>query len=86
MGKLDQRVAIITGGGTGIGRDIALEFARAGADVVVTSRNLANLEKVAEEIKALGRQALTIAADVSVSEQVRHMVKQEWKNLVRLMF
>ena len=76
MGKLDKRVAIVTGGGTGIGRGIALEFARDGADVVVCSRNMANLEEVAEEIRALGRRSLAIATDVSVKEQVQHMVKQ----------
>ncbi|MCK4388235.1 MAG: 3-oxoacyl-ACP reductase FabG [Dehalococcoidia bacterium] len=76
MGKLDQRVAIITGGGTGIGRNIALEFAKEGAKVVIGSRNMANLEKVVEEIKALGGHSLAIATDVSVAEQVRSMVKQ----------
>jgi 3-oxoacyl-[acyl-carrier protein] reductase len=76
MGKLERRVAIVTGGGTGIGRSIALEFAKEGADVVVSSRNLANLEKVAEEIKALGRRALAVAADVSIPGQVDNIVKQ----------
>lgn len=76
MGKLDQRLTIITGGGTGIGRNIALEFAKEGADVVISSRNLANLEKVVEEIRALGRRSLAIAADVSVAEQVDNIVKQ----------
>lgn len=75
MGKLDQRIAIVTGGSTGMGRAIAVELAKAGADVVVSSRNLVNLEKVAEEIRALGRRSLAVAADVSVAEQVRNMVK-----------
>lgn len=76
MGKLDNRVAIVTGGGIGIGQAIALEFAKEGADVVVTSRNLANLEKVADEIKALGRRSLAIATDVKMKEQVQNMVKR----------
>jgi len=76
MGKLDQRVAIVTGGGTGMGRNIALEFAKAGADVVVTSRNPANLERVAGEVKALGRHSLAVTTDVSVAEQVRNMVEK----------
>ena len=76
MGNLDRRVAIVTGGGEGIGRSIALEFAKAGADVVVASRTLANLEKVAQEIRILGRRSLAIATDVSVVEQVHDMVNQ----------
>ncbi len=73
---LTNKVAIITGGGTGIGRGIALEFAKAGTDVVVGSRKQANLDSVAEEIKALGRQSLAIATDVRIPEQVDNLVKQ----------
>jgi len=76
MGKLDKRVAVITGGGTGLGRAIALEFAKEGADVVVTSRNLANLEKVTEEVRALGRRSLAIATDVRSKEQIQNMAKK----------
>lgn len=76
MKKLDKKVALVTGGGTGLGRCIALEFAREGADVVISSRNLANLEKVAGEIRALGRRSLPVVTDVSVADQVRNMVKQ----------
>ena len=54
MGKsnfsLTNQVAIVTGGGTGIGRSIALAFAEFGADVVVSSRKLENLERVADEV------------------------------------
>jgi NAD(P)-dependent dehydrogenase (short-subunit alcohol dehydrogenase family) len=71
---LSERVAIITGGGTGIGRSIALEFARAGANIVVASRTAANLEKVAGEVRALGRRALAIPADVSQKTEVDRMV------------
>jgi 3-oxoacyl-[acyl-carrier protein] reductase len=84
MGKLDQKVAIITGGGTGIGRNIALEFAKQGAKVVIGSRNMASLEKVVEEIKALGGHSLAIATDVSVAEQVRSLVKQTVDNFGRI--
>ena len=55
---LSGKVAIITGGSTGMGRSIALEFAKADADVVVASRTVANLERVAAEVRALGRRAL----------------------------
>ena len=74
--ELKDKIAVITGGGTGIGKAIALEYARAGADVVVASRNQENLDKTATEIKALGKESLTIATDVCIPEQVDNMVKQ----------
>lgn len=74
--ELTEQVAIITGGGAGIGRTIALEFARAGADVVIGSRKQANLDIVAEEIRALGRQCLAIATDVRIPEQVDNLVQK----------
>ncbi len=74
--KLEGKVAIITGGGTGIGRSIALEFAKDGADIVVASRRLSVLEKVGEEIKALGRRSLCVQADVSQKTDVNKLVQQ----------
>ena len=60
---LDQ-VAIVTGGGTGIGRATALVLAEHGADVVVASRRRENLERVAAEVEARGRRALVVPTDV----------------------
>jgi len=74
--ELKDKIAIVTGGGTGIGKGIALEYARAGANVVVASRNQENLDKVAAEIKALGRESLVVVTDVCIPEQVDNMVKQ----------
>jgi len=74
--KLEGKIAIVTGGGTGLGKAMALEFADAGADVVVCSRNKDNIEKVRDEIIALGRRSLAIATDVCVKEQVTNMVKK----------
>jgi len=74
--KLEGKIAIITGGGTGLGRAMALEFANAGADVVVCSRNKVNIEKVRDEIIALGRRSLAIVTDVCVKEQVVNMVEK----------
>ena len=59
-----DKVTIVTGGGVGIGRSIAIEFARAGADVVIASRKMENLEPVAAEIKKLGRRSFAMALDV----------------------
>lgn len=68
--RLDQQVAVVTGGGKGIGRGIALCLAEAGADVVVASRTAADLNAVAEEIRGLGRRALAVPTDVMSSDQV----------------
>ena len=68
--SLEGKVAIVTGGGTGIGRGIALEFAKAGADVVVSARRLTNLEEVAKEITVLGRRSLAIQTDVTKKADV----------------
>jgi len=65
MSQLANQIAVVTGAGRGIGRAIALKFAKEGADVVVVSRTQENSEKVAAEIRALGRQAWAHAVDVA---------------------
>ena len=71
-----DKVAIVTGGGRGLGKAIALTLAREGADVAVLGRTLEPLEQTAQEIRALGRQALAIKADVSDSSQVNEAVQK----------
>lgn len=72
--SLEGKVALITGGSRGIGKESALAFARHGADVVVTSRTLSDLEKVAAEVRSLGSRALAISVDVSDSTQIYEAV------------
>ena len=72
--SLEGKTAIVTGGGTGIGKSIAVEFARAGADVAICSRKLEHLEPVVKEITTLGRRAFAEVIDVRQEEQVKAMV------------
>lgn len=77
--KLENHIAIITGGGRGIGRATALAFAREGADVVLAARTPSEIEGVAGEVRALGRDALAIPTDVTQKSQVDAMVKQTYE-------
>src|SRR5438034_8198924 len=82
--SLEGKTAIVTGGGTGIGRSIAIEFARAGADVALCSRKLEHLEPVAKEITNLGRRTFAVGVDVRQEEQVKGIVERavsEWGRL-----
>jgi len=67
---LQDQVAVITGAGRGIGRAIALRFAKAGADVACVSRTAENSEKVAGEVRSLGRKAWAHAVDVTDAKAV----------------
>ncbi|MBE0542158.1 MAG: 3-oxoacyl-[acyl-carrier-protein] reductase [Verrucomicrobia bacterium] len=70
MKQLENQIAVVTGAGRGIGRAIALNFAAEGADVVCVSRTAENSEKVAAEVRALGRQAWAYAVDVADGDSV----------------
>ncbi len=82
--ELQDKVAIVTGGATGIGEQISLAYARAGAHVVVASRNQENLDRVAAEIQALGRESLAIATDVTVPDQVENLIQRTVERFGRL--
>ena len=82
--SLEGKVAIVIGGAGDIGHAIALTFAGAGADVVVASRKLENLEKVAEEIKAKGRKSLAVASHIAKIEESKNLVEQVMKEFGRI--
>ena len=82
--SLENKVALVTGGSRGIGRAIALAFADAGADVIVSSRKLPDLEKVAEEIRGSGRRALAVAAHNAKMEELTNLVAKVKEEFARI--
>jgi len=64
--RLKDKVAIITGGGRGIGRAIAIGFAKQGASIVVAARTESEVNEVAEKVKQLGRESMGIVCDISI--------------------
>ncbi len=84
VNSLHGGVALVTGGGRGIGRSIALGLAAAGADVCVMARTESEIRKVAEEIAAPGRQTLAIQADVTDPISVEQAVDEFSKAFGRL--
>jgi gluconate 5-dehydrogenase len=81
---LTGRVALVVGGAGGIGHAQALGLADAGADVVVASRNLEHLNKVAEEVKAKGKQSIPVTVNVTDEKSVTEMVNNILKNFPRI--
>ena len=72
---LRDKVALVTGGGKGIGRGIAKEFAKQGCNLIVNGLHLDPAKRVAEEIKSLGREAIAIKADIGNSAEVNKMIE-----------
>ena len=67
MGLLEGKVAIVSGIGPGMGRDISLTLAREGADIAMLARSEEKMAEVAEEVRALGRRAITVRCDITDS-------------------
>ena len=76
MGKLDGKTAMVTGGGRGIGRAIALALGREGCAVAVASRTQSEIEDVARKIEEIGARGLAVPADISNMDEVERMVEK----------
>lgn len=84
MFGLSEKVAVITGASKGIGRDISLFLAEAGADVAIIARNKQELYELSEEIQAKGRRALAISADLMEISSIPNIVDQVIKEFGRI--
>jgi len=82
--RLKDKVAIITGGGRGIGKAIAFGFANQGAHIVVAARTESEVISVSERIQALGRDSLGIVCDISIEDQVKNLIDLTIKKFNRI--
>ena len=74
--KLEGKVVIVTGAGRGLGRELSVGFAEAGADLVLAARTLEQLEVTADRVRKAGKKALIVPTNVSDEEQVNSMVEK----------
>lgn len=79
MPRLDNKVAIVTGSGSGIGKEIALTYAREGANIVVADFNEAGIEQTVNELNELGTKAIGVKVNVTNEEDISKMVEETVK-------
>jgi NAD(P)-dependent dehydrogenase (short-subunit alcohol dehydrogenase family) len=84
MGELKNKVVLVTGGSSGIGRAAALAFARRGARVAIAARGVERGNRVLGELEAVGAAAIFVPADVSRSEQVEELIEKTVETFGRL--
>lgn len=82
--RLDGRVAVVTGAGSGLGAAFAVALAEAGADLVLAARRADRLATTAAAVEALGRRALVVPADVADPDQCAHVAEQSMAHLGRI--
>ncbi|MBT4512726.1 MAG: SDR family oxidoreductase [Chloroflexi bacterium] len=82
--RLKGRVAVISGSSMGIGRALAIDMAKEGADIVVNARNVDKCKEVVAEIEALGQKAVAVAADITVKEQAEGLINAAVENFGKI--
>jgi NAD(P)-dependent dehydrogenase (short-subunit alcohol dehydrogenase family) len=82
--RLENRIALITGAGSGIGRAIALKFAQEGADIIIADWNLEAAQDTAKNIEELGRKSLAMKTNISKMSEVQNMVNNVYEAFERV--
>ncbi|RLL46826.1 glucose 1-dehydrogenase [Oceanobacillus piezotolerans] len=82
--KLNEKTAIVTGGGRGLGAQIAESFAEAGANVVVCSRNLDACQEMSDKLKKMGVDSLAFACDVTKQEDIQRVVRETYNHFGKI--